>query len=82
MLKQSLGSNYYRIDDYATPDQSPDIKKLDRVSVAATNTLKDRADHAAQSALGDPLFMPFREHQAGTPTFYYGSNKNTPEGSC
>ena len=42
MLRQSLGSNYFQIDDKATPDQSKDVKALDRVSIGATNTLKDR----------------------------------------
>ena len=82
MLRQSLGSNYYQIDDKATPDQSKDVKALDRVSIAATNTLKDRGKHAAQRALGDPLFKPFRAHQAGAPIFYHGPNKNAPEAAC
>lgn len=82
MLRQSLGTNYYQIDDQATPDQSKDVKALDRVSVGATNTLKDRGSHAAQRALGDPLFKPFRAHQADAPTFYHGPNKNVPEVTC
>lgn len=82
MLRQSLGSNYYQIDDKATPDQSLDVKALDRVSVGATNTLKDRGVHAAQRALGDSLFQPFRAHQAGAPTFFHGPNKNALEAKC
>ena len=82
MLRQSLGSNYFQIDDKATPDQSKDVKALDRVSIGATNTLKDRGSHAAQRALGDPQFQPFRAHQAGAPTFYHGPNKNIPEAAC
>lgn len=82
MLRQSLGSNYFQIDDKATPDQSKDVKSLDRVSIGATNTLKDRGVHAAQRALGDPLFQPFRAHQAGVPTFYHGPNKNASEAEC
>lgn len=82
MLRQSLGTDYYPIDDKATPDQSRDIKALDRVSIGATNTLKDRGNHAAQRALGDTLFQPFRAHQAGAPTFYHGPNKNAPEVTC
>lgn len=82
MLRQSLGSNYFQIDDKATPDQSKDVKALDRVSIGATNTLKDRGSHAAQRALGDPQFQPFRAHQAGAPTFYHGPNKNAPEATC
>jgi hypothetical protein len=82
MLRQSLGDNYYQIDDEATPDQSKDVKSLDRVSIGATNTLKDRGNHAAQRALGDPLFKPFRTHQADTPTFYHGPNMNVPEVTC
>jgi hypothetical protein len=82
MLRQSLGSNYFQIDDKATPDQSKDVKALDRVSIGATNTLKDRGMHAAQRALGDPLFQPFRAHKAGVPIFYHGPNKNCPESSC
>lgn len=75
MLRQSLGANYYQIDDKATPDQSLDVKALDRVSIGATNTLKDRGTHAAQRALGDTLFQPFREHKANAPIFFHGSNK-------
>jgi hypothetical protein len=82
MLRQSLGNNYFQIDDKATPDQSKDVKSLDRVSIGATNTLKDRGVHAAQRALGDPLFQPFRAHQAGAPTFYHGPNKNASEAAC
>ena len=77
MLRQSLGTDYYQIDDKATPDQSRDVKALDRVSVGSTNTLKDRGVHAAQRALGDPLFKPFRAHQAGAATFFHGPNKNS-----
>lgn len=77
MLRQSLGENYYQIDDKATPDQSLDVKSLDRVSVGSTNTLRDRGVHAAQRALGDPLFKPFRAHQASAATFYHGTNKNS-----
>lgn len=82
MLRQSLGSNYYQIDDQVTPDQSRDVKALDQVSIGATNTLKDRGKHAAQRALGNPLFQPFREHQAIAPTFYHGPNKIVPEAIC
>lgn len=77
MLRQSLGADYYQIDDKATPDQSRDVKALDQVSVGSTNTLKDRGVHAAQRALGDPLFKPFRSHQAGAAAFFHGPNKNS-----
>lgn len=82
MLRQRLGDNYLQIDDKATPDQSKDVKALDRVSIGATNTLKHRGNHAAQRALGDPLFHPFRAHQAAAPIFYHGPNKNAPEAAC
>ena len=82
MLRQSLGHNYFQIDDKATHDQSKDVKSLDRVSVGATNTLKDRGVHAAQRALGDPLFQPFRTHQAVSPIFYHDPNKNASEAAC
>lgn len=82
MLRQALGNDYFQIDDKATPDQSKDVKALDRVSIGATNTLKDRGNHAAQRALGDPLFQPFRAHQADAPNFYHGPNKNVPEAAC
>jgi len=82
MLRQSLGNNYFQIDDKATPEQSKDVKALDRVSIGSTNTLKDRGSHAAQRALGDPLFQSFRAHQAGTPIFYHGPNKNVSEVPC
>lgn len=76
MLRQSLGQDYYQIDDKATPDQCKDVKALDRVSQGATNTLKDRGMHAAQRALGDPRFKPFRDHLALAPVFYHGPLKN------
>lgn len=82
MLRQSLGDNYFQIDDKATPDQSKDVKALDRVSIGATNTLKNRGTHAAQRALGDPLFEPFRAYRASAPIFYHGPNKNVPEAKC
>lgn len=67
MLRQSLGSNYFQIDDKATPDQSKDVKALDRVSIGATNTLKDRGNHAAQRALGDPLSNRFERTRPAHP---------------
>ncbi|MCP5285402.1 MAG: patatin-like phospholipase family protein [Burkholderiaceae bacterium] len=76
MLRQSLGDDYYQIDDKATPDQSRDVKELDRVTPGSTNTLRDRGMHAAQRTLGDPKFQPFRAHRAGAPTFFHGPNKN------
>lgn len=79
MLQQSLGENYYPIDDKVTPDQSRDVRALDCVSVGSTNTLKDRGVHAAQRALGDPRFRPFREHLASAPTFFHGPNKNSAQ---
>lgn len=79
MLRQSLGDNYFLIDDEATPDQSKDVKALDEVSPASTNTLKDRATHAAQRTLGDPRFQAFREHIAMKPVFYHGPNRNCEE---
>lgn len=84
VLQQTLREQYFRIDDQATPDQSRDIKALDVVSAAATNTLKDRGTHAAQRALGDARFAPFKVHRAADPIFYYGPNKNcqTEEVQC
>ena len=77
MLRQSLGADYYPIDDKATPDQSRDVKALDRVTVGSTNTLRDRGMHAAQRALGDPLFRHFRDYRASPATFFHGPNKNS-----
>lgn len=76
MLLQSLGKDYFLIDDEATPDQSKDVKDLDVVTAASTNTLRDRAMHAAQKSLGDPRFQAFREHIAMKPVFYHGPNRN------
>lgn len=76
MLRQSLGDDYYSIDDKVTPEQSRDVNKLDRVSEGATNTLCDRGTHAAQRTLGDAKFLPFRNHTAPPATFFYGPNKN------
>jgi hypothetical protein len=78
MLRQTLGDDYFQIDDKATPDQSLDVKALDRVTAGSTNTLRDRGMHAAQRTLGDPKFQPFRAHRASAPTFFHGTNKNAP----
>lgn len=76
MLKHFLGDDYFPIDDQATPDQSRDIEELDRVTRGSTNTLRDRGFHAAQRALGDERFAPFRAHLATPPSFFHGHNKN------
>ncbi|MGV8864676.1 MAG: CBASS cGAMP-activated phospholipase [Pseudomonas sp.] len=77
MLTQSLGDSYFKIDDQITPQQSGDVKALDDVSEASTNTLRGRGTAAAQRALGDPRFKPFRAHKPSSPTFYHGPNKNS-----
>ena len=77
MLTQSLGDSYFKIDDQVTPQQSGDVKALDDVSEASTNTLRDRGTAAAQRALGDRRFAPFRAHQPQRPTFFHGPNKNS-----
>jgi hypothetical protein len=77
MLKQSLKENYYKIDDQVTPDQSLDVRSLDLVTIASTNTLRDRGQHAGQCALGAPQFQAFRQHRAIPPIFYHGTNKNS-----
>lgn len=82
MLKQSLGKDYFQIDDKATPDQSQDIKALDKVCLGSTNTLRDRGLHAAQRALGDPDFQVFRTHLAPPATFFHGPNKNSEGKPC
>lgn len=82
MLRQLLRDDYYHIDDQVTPDQSRDVKSLDSVTIGATNTLRDRGNHAAQRTLGDPTFNPFREHIAASPTFYHGPNQTNVESAC
>ena len=77
ILKQSLKEDYLKIDDQVTPQQSLDVQSLDLVTEASTNTLRDRGNHAAQRALGDEKFQPFRSHFADTPTFYHGPNRNS-----
>lgn len=77
MLKQSLGNDYFQIDDKVTPEQSKDIENLDEVSSGSTNTLRDRGMHAAQCAISDPNFQVFRSHLAAPPNFFHGPNKNT-----
>lgn len=79
MLAQSLGDSYFKIDDQVTPQQSGDVKALDDVSRASTNTLRDRGRAAAQRALGDSRFSPFRFHQPLRPTFFHGPNKNSED---
>ncbi len=79
MLAQSLGDDYFKIDDQVTPQQSGDVKALDDVSEASTNTLRDRGTAAAQRALGDRRFHPFRAHHPSRPTFYHGPNKNSED---
>ncbi|RAU36421.1 CBASS cGAMP-activated phospholipase [Pseudomonas sp. RIT411] len=77
MLTQSIGGDYFKIDDPVTPQQSSDLKSLDEVTAASTLTLRDRGASAAQRALGDPRFAPFRNHVAVRPTFFHGPNKNS-----
>ncbi|UZA68692.1 CBASS cGAMP-activated phospholipase [Pseudomonas viridiflava] len=79
MLTQSLEDSYFKIDDQVTPQQSGDVKALDDVSLASTNTLRDRGKAAAQRALGDRRFPQFRAHHATPPTFYHGPNKNSED---
>lgn len=79
MLKQLLGASYVSLDERPTPEQSIDIKKLDKVSVAATNTLKDRANHTFQRSIGEENFQVFRKHLAEKPVFYHGPNKNSED---
>lgn len=76
ILRQILSEDYVSLDETPTPDQCADVKKLDRVTEGATNTLKDRATHTFQRALGDPKFQPFRHHTAKPATFFHGPNKN------
>lgn len=75
MLKHLLASDYMRIDDLATPDQSRDIAKLDMVTPQAIEVLTTRGTQAARRALGDPGFDPFRHHVAAPPVFFHGPNK-------
>ncbi|MEJ0039282.1 MAG: CBASS cGAMP-activated phospholipase [Gammaproteobacteria bacterium] len=75
MLRHILNTNYVRIDDLATPDQSKDIASLDHVSPGAIDVLVSRGTQAARRALGDPAFAPFRSHLAERPTFFHGPNR-------
>ncbi len=75
MLQHLLDTNYVRIDDPATPDQSKDISSLDEVSAAAIDVLKSRGTQAARRALGVPAFAYFKTHMAERPTFFHGPNK-------
>ena len=77
MLTHSLRERYFKIDDPVTPQQSSDVKSLDEVTTASTHTLRDRGVSAAQRAIGDPRFTPFREHIAAKPIFFHGPNKNS-----
>jgi predicted acylesterase/phospholipase RssA len=77
MLRQMLKDDYVSLDEKPTPDQSNDVKELDRVTPGATNTLKDRAAHTFQRALGDAKFQPFRTHIAKPARFFHGPNKNS-----
>lgn len=76
LLKQILREDYVSLDEKPTPDQSKDVNELDKVTVGATNTLKDRAIHTFQQALGNPSFQPFRHHIAKPAKFFHGPNKN------
>jgi hypothetical protein len=77
MLGHKLQSNYYRIDDDATPQQSKDIASLDLVSAGAVNVLKERGSQAAKRVVGDPAFRVFMSHKAASPTFFHGPSKNS-----
>jgi hypothetical protein len=79
LLAHMLGTDYVRIDDPATPDQSKDVAKLDQATPAALATLKFRGTQAAKQALGSRTLEPFRNHRAAEPVFYHGPNmKVTP----
>lgn len=75
MLQHLLDTNYVRIDDPATPDQSKDISSFDQASPAAIDVLTSRGTQAARRALGTPAFAPFKTHMAERPTFFHGPNK-------
>lgn len=77
MLKHRLRDQYFQIDDLAQPEQAKDIKKLDKISKRAIDTLTSRGIDRAQAVLGDPKFQPFREHIALPSTFFHGRKKNT-----
>lgn len=79
MLKHSLGADYMRIDDPATPDQSRDIAELDMVTPQAIEVLTARGTQAARRALGDPAIGAFRDHMAAAPVFYHGPRKTLLE---
>ncbi|SAK47988.1 patatin [Caballeronia pedi] len=82
MLQQALGTNYLRVDDQATPDQSRDISSLDVVSKGATTVLRERGAQAARRMLGDPRYPLFKSHTAATPKFYHGPRKNVEVATC
>jgi len=77
MLKHRLRDRYFQIDDMAQPDQAKDIKKLDKVSKRAIDTLTSRGHNRTQAVLGDQKFRPFREHIASPSTFFHGRKKNS-----
>jgi len=77
MLTHAIGDHYFKIDDPVTPQQSCDVKSLDEVTTASTHTLRDRGASAAQRAIGDPRFAPFRNHVPASPIFFHGPNKNS-----
>lgn len=70
MLTQLLGSDYVCLDEKSTPEQSIGIKKLDKISVAATNTLKDRENHTFQRSIGGANFQVFRKQIVKKPVFF------------
>jgi uncharacterized protein len=76
LLTHLLGSDYLRIDDPATPDQSKDIARLDQATPAAIATLKFRGMQAAKQALGSPALEQFRNHRAAESVFFHGPNQN------
>jgi uncharacterized protein len=57
MLRQSLGTDYYQIDDKATPDQSLDVKALDLVSMLLNARLATR--YSSLFAHIRPALRPF-----------------------
>lgn len=74
LLEQELGGDYLRIDSVPQRAQFADICGLDQFSRGAVNVLSESGAQAAQSAIGQSRYAPFRGHVAARPTFYCGQH--------
>ena len=75
MLKQKLGdSNYHKIDEFLSPEQSKSIN-LDITTSGATEALEGLGNASAQTASGNDFILNILNYHASTPIFHTDDSK-------